>query len=1411
MQRNQHLCHRKISPFVFAMFAALLLVSSVATQAQTTYYVANSGNDGNGGRSADNPFQSLNKVNSLTLQPGDQVLFRRGDTFRGTLLIRQSGNAGQPIVIDAFGSGKKPVLAGSVSVSNWTNIGNNTWQANIDLGSRTTGVYKNGSALPLGRYPNLDAPNRGYLTVQGHNGKVRLDSKDELGGIDWTGGEAVVRPVQWILDRATITKQNGKSLTLNNNSGYDIADGFGFFIQNHPATLDQPGEWYYNPNNKTLRIYDGSNPNGQTITATTNNEAVNLNNVSNITLRNLEITQALSTNLLINNGSNITVSGVEVTNAGEDGVLIQGGGNTILMENGLIQDVNNNGFAIGGYQNLTFRGNTVQRIGLVPGRGKSGDGTYTGFQSASYANTLIENNVVDQIGYNGVNFANNTTIQRNRVSNFCVTKSDGGGLYIWNGNHQGMSGVRLLNNIVFNGIGTAEGTPGGAYSGANGIYLDDCTTNIELSGNSVFNCKGLGIYLHGSSSVQVKNNTSYNNGEAQLSMTSITNSCSPNNNVIQNNILFSRTTDQLVAKYESHLNDLNNYGQYSSNVYARPFEDNNKIRIVYGVNGNLVGADRPLADWQSRSGQDGGSSNSPITYNPSTQNPNDYIRFEYNDTGSDKTIRLNGNYRDARNTFYADQITLAPFTSVVLLKDGGSPPPAAPLRDPENPANAVVGLDFNYYEGSWGQVSQLNGVTPVKSGQTGQPDLSQRNREDNFGLKFTGYINVPTDGQYTFYTNSDDGSKLYIGTTEVVNNDFGHAEQERSGTIGLKAGRHAISIPYLQGGGGKALSVSYSGPGIGKQVIPASAFFRVGSSTPPPPPPPVATLRDPENPANATNGLDYSYYEGSWGQVSQLNGVSPVKSGQTAQPDLSQRNREDNFGLKFTGYINVPADGQYTFYTYSDDGSKLYIGTTEVVNNDFGHAEQERAGTIGLKAGRHAISIPYLQGGGGKALSVSYSGPGIGKQVIPASAFFRVGASTPVALVANLRNPENPANVVNGLDYGYYEGSWGNNLPDFGNLAPVRMGTTDQANLSTPHREDSFGMQFRGYVSVPTDGQYTFYTFSDDGSKLYIGTTQVVDNDGGHPEQERSGTIGLKAGKHAIMVPYYEGGGGQNLVVSYSGPGITRQVIPASAYYRVGTANSTPTVITNSGTGLLGSYFNNKSLTGSPVLNRTDAVVDFDWGTGSPAATVNVDNFSVRWSGQVEAPVTANYVFTTIADDGVRLWVNNNLVIDNWTDHPPVTDNSAGIALTAGQRYNIRLEYYENGIGAVARLGWSYPGVSTSIIPKTRLYPATAGARVASTDEPSVELLTQEATNRVQVYPIPAQHELTVKFSATEAGDASIQLTNLAGLSVLKLTKPHTTGQQLLTVPVREVPRGYYLLTLLHNGQRTTQKVLLVE
>lgn len=151
-----------------------------------------------------------------------------------------------------------------------------------------------------------------------------------------------------------------------------------------------------------------------------------------------------------------------------------------------------------------------------------------------------------------------------------------------------------------------------------------------------------------------------------------------------------------------------------------------------------------------------------------------------------------------------------------------------------------------------------------------------------------------------------------------------------------------------------------------------------------------------------------------------------------------------------------------------------------------------------------------------------------------------------------------------------------------------------------------------------------------------------------------------------------------------------------TATYRVGGSTGT-------GTGLSGAYFDNIDFTGA-TLSRVDPSVNFTWGSGSPASTMGVDTFSVRWTGQVLPQFSETYRFYTVSDDGVRLWVNGQLIVNNWTDHAPV-ENSGTIAVTAGQRYDIRMEFYERSGGATARVLWSSPSTPKAVVPTGRLFP----------------------------------------------------------------------------------------------------------
>jgi len=158
------------------------------------------------------------------------------------------------------------------------------------------------------------------------------------------------------------------------------------------------------------------------------------------------------------------------------------------------------------------------------------------------------------------------------------------------------------------------------------------------------------------------------------------------------------------------------------------------------------------------------------------------------------------------------------------------------------------------------------------------------------------------------------------------------------------------------------------------------------------------------------------------------------------------------------------------------------------------------------------------------------------------------------------------------------------------------------------------------------------------------------------------------------------------------------------------TTTSTEVLITvksgsviGTGTGLAAHYFDNANFTGTMVA-RTDARVDFNWGIGSPDAKIGVDTFSARWTGQIQAQYTENYTFSVTGDDGVRLWVGGKLIIDKWIDQA-ASEWSGSIAMSAGQKADIKLEYYENGGSALVSLAWSSSSQIKQVVPQTQLYP----------------------------------------------------------------------------------------------------------
>ncbi len=171
-------------------------------------------------------------------------------------------------------------------------------------------------------------------------------------------------------------------------------------------------------------------------------------------------------------------------------------------------------------------------------------------------------------------------------------------------------------------------------------------------------------------------------------------------------------------------------------------------------------------------------------------------------------------------------------------------------------------------------------------------------------------------------------------------------------------------------------------------------------------------------------------------------------------------------------------------------------------------------------------------------------------------------------------------------------------------------------------------------------------------------------------------------------------------------PPLGKNVVDAAAVALIedwirGLDEATFTATTPAERGIEGNYYAGRNF-GAPAFTRTDAAIDFDWGSGSPGGSLGVDDFSVRWRAWIVPPAAGSYTFFTTTDDGVRLWIDGTLVIDKWQDQSP-TEHSGSITLT-GDPVEMVMEYYENGGGAVAKLAWSGPGLAKQIIPASAFF-----------------------------------------------------------------------------------------------------------
>ena len=802
----------------------VLFITFTTTLQAKNYYISAAGNDTNDGLTTSTPWKTINKVNSFSFASSDYILFRRGDTFYGGIEVKNAN-----LTYDAYGTGAKPVITGLSTVTGWVNLGGNIWEAPVvNVKPDVNLVLRAGLIQQVGRYPNSDAPNGGYLTYTAAT-STSITGPALSSTTNWTGAEVAIRINRWEIRRQIVTSHSSGVVSFASNTTPRI--NYGYFFQRDKRTLDKDGEWWHDAANKKLRMYFSSNNPGSYTIQIATVDTLFKSLQGGLTINNLSFNGSGKKTIWTNGGSGVTIKNCDVNNSGAEAITTWFCVNA-LVDNCTVKNSLGSGIRVFnstvGSVNLSITNcyidSTVLFAGMETSNVLNGG---AGITCMGGDNLSVNNNIIKNSGYNGIQWqGNNVTIKNNFITTFCSVRDDGGGIYtVENGGSSFpvRSNRNLIANIVTNGIGANKGSDDAKGVAVSGLYFDLGSRTIVIDNNTVANINGNSFHGNNNAYLTITNNTFFGN-KTTLSFQRFSDAPLVRNIIMKKNILYPFRT-----RYRNLGINVPSLITKEADLLAMGVLDSNYYSLRNGTDTSLT-AVTTYANLSNYTETANSFSYLPGTVKTElhSKNVSNTGILEYNASSVAKVVEFNGlSKKDVFGTVYNNSVSIPAWSSKVLLDNGvTSLLPAVNLLPAINPSNIINGLDYKYYEGSWTVLPDFTTLTHVKAGATTNFNLALANRTLQYGFNFWGYINIPVDGQYKFYTSSDDGSKLYIDKVLVVSNDSIHGTREKSGSIGLKAGKHAINGIFFQQAGGAVFNVSYESSSIAKQTIPSSVLYR---------------------------------------------------------------------------------------------------------------------------------------------------------------------------------------------------------------------------------------------------------------------------------------------------------------------------------------------------------------------------------------------------------------------------------------------------------------------------------------------------------------------------------------------------------------------------------------------------------
>ena len=409
-----------------------------------------------------------------------------------------------------------------------------------------------------------------------------------------------------------------------------------------------------------------------------------------------------------------------------------------------------------------------------------------------------------------------------------------------------------------------------------------------------------------------------------------------------------------------------------------------------------------------------------------------------------------------------------------------------------------------------------------------------------------------------------------------------------------------------------------------------------------------------ENGAGAVARLSYAAvgdrpadngYQGRYWNTPDTTGIPTIPN---APPDLIRTDEtldfdwgegspaagigSDRFMARWTKSVVLSA-GVYRFTGGRDDGMRVYLDNVPIVDRwAFGNADYSVEKVV--TGGPHELRVDYFEAGGGARAEFTYERIG---DVVAADG----GYSAEYFANRSLAGAPALTRTDDAVDFNWGGGTPGDGIP-----------------------ADDFSARWTKSLALDEGGTYKFTVTSDDGFRLYLDGQPVLDKWVPQGATTYTATRELSEGSHEVVLEYFEASG--DAVARFSYEPTSEPPPPPPPPPEPFTAE----------------YFDNSTLSGEPVLTRSDDAIDFDWGESSPGAGVPSDRFSVRWTRR-KTYAAGTYRFSVTGDDGIRVLVDGTPVVDGWLYQAPTT-YSGDVALTEGE-HTVVVEYFEWTGGAVAR------------------------------------------------------------------------------------------------------------------------------